>query len=301
MVKPLDERARDKKPLVRSGVATDEKCPLELLELLSNDPEDMVRGDVATNESASDSILRKLSKDPDDSVRCAVASNNSTPLDVLEVLLADKSAYVRQNAKDNPNSKKISSDKKSSGATAKKVVAVKKSNSKAKPVKGEFSSQEVTASVFSYTPAEFKKIKLKTELKIWREDLDDNSSSYPTYIGSPFDENNLNLETEIEDSEFDKDLIYVIPHYFYESASYEIEGAIDFHWTIILPPIIGLLFPSKPMDFAQKGEHQIKFELQDASDRTEPEITFYIGSRQITSCLLDDVDTEVLKEVISAL
>ena len=32
-------------------------------------------------------------------------------------------------------------------------------------VNGEFSSQEVTASMFSYTPAEFKRIKLKTELK----------------------------------------------------------------------------------------------------------------------------------------
>jgi hypothetical protein len=59
MAKSLEEKARDKKPLVRSSVATDENAPLKLLELLSNDTDDMVRGDVATNESASEDILRR--------------------------------------------------------------------------------------------------------------------------------------------------------------------------------------------------------------------------------------------------
>jgi len=301
MAKSLEEKARDKKPLVRSSVATDENAPLILLELLSNDPEAMVRGDVATNESASEDILRKLSKDPDESARCAVASNRSTPLDVLAVLLTDKSKYVKQNAKDNPSSKKISPDKKSYGTAPKKAGTAKKSNPKAKPVNGEFSSQEVTASMFSYTPAEFKKIKLKTELKNWRGDLNGNSSSYPTYIGSPFDDSNLNLEIKYEDEEFDEELVYVIPHYFYESAEYTFDGKIDSSWSIILAPIIGKLLPSIPIDFAQKDEDQIWFEGQGASDGTEPEVAFYIGSRLITSCLLEDVDAKVLNEVVSAL
>jgi hypothetical protein len=301
MAKSLEEKARDKQPLVRSSVATDEKAPLKLLELLSNDPEDMVRGDVATNESASEDILRKLSKDLDESLRCAVSTNSSTSLDVLAVLLTDKSKYVKQNAKDNPNAQKIGSDKKSSGTAPKKIAAVKKSNPKAKPVNGEFSSQELTASMFSYTQSEFKKIKLKTELKNWKEDLDSNSSSYPTYIGSPFDDRNLNLETEHEDSELDEDLVYVIPHYFYESAEYAIDGKIDSSCSIMLAPILGKLLPSMPMDFAQKGEDKIWFEGQGATDGTEPVVAFYIGSRFIASCLLEDVDADVLKEVASAL
>lgn len=300
MAKSFEERARDKKPLVRSSVATDEKAPLKLLELLSNDADEMVRGDVATNESATEDILRKLSKDLDESVRCAVASNSSTPLDVLAILLTDKSKYVKQNAKDNPNSKRIGSDKESSGATTKKAASVKKSNPKAKPVNGEFTSQEVTASIFSYTPSEFKKIKLKTELKKWQEDLDGNSSSYPTYIGSPFDDSNLNLEIEHEDSEFDEGLVYVIPHYFYESAEYAIEGKIDSSWSIMLAPIVGKLLPSMPMDFAQKGEDQMWFEEQGASDGTEPEISFYLGSKLIATCNLEDIDAEFLKRVTSA-
>jgi hypothetical protein len=301
MAKSLEEKARDKKPLVRSSVATDEKAPLKLLELLSNDPDDMVRGDVATNESASEDILRKLSKDSDESVRCAVASNRSTPLDILAVLLTDKSKYVKQNTKDNPNFKKIGSDKKSYAATPKKTTVVKKANPKAKPVNGEFSCQEVTASTFSYTPAEFKKIKLKTELKSWREDLDSNSSSYPIYVGSPFDDSNLNLDTEHMDSDFDEEMVYVIPHYFYESAEYSVDGKIDTSCSIILAPVVGKLLPSMPMDFAQKGEDQMCFEGQGATDGTEPEVAFFIGSRLITSCLLEDVDADVLKQVVSAL
>ena len=159
MAKSLEEKARDKKPLVRSSVATDENAPLKLLELLSNDTDDMVRGDVATNESASEAILRKLSTDSDESVRCAVASNKTTPLDILATLLTDKSKYVKQNAKDNPNSKKIG---KSQSADQKQTsLKPKKSESaKSKPINGEFSSQELTASVFTYTSAQFKKIKL---------------------------------------------------------------------------------------------------------------------------------------------
>ena len=301
MAKSLEEKARDKKPLVRSSVATDEKAPLKLLELLSNDPDDMVRGDVATNESASEDILRKLSKDSDESVRCAVASNCSTPLDILAVLLADKSKYVKQNAKDNPNSKKLGSGKKSSVVASKTAAVVKRANPKAKPINGEFSSQEVTASIFSYTPAEFKKIKLKTELMNWREDLDSNSSSYPTYIGSPFDESNLNLETENVDSDFDEEMVYVIPHYFYKSAEYKIEGKIDSSWSITLAPVIGKLLLSMPMDFAQKGEKQMWFEGRGSSDGTEPVVAFYMGFQLITSCLLEDLDADVLKRVVSAL
>jgi hypothetical protein len=301
MAKSLEEKARDKKPLVRSSVATDESAPLKLLELLSNDADDMVRGDVATNESASEDILRKLSKDEDESVRCAVASNRSTPLDILAVLLTDKSKYVKQNAKDNPNSKKIGADKKTLTKVAAKTSPSKKTGTKTKPVKDDFTSQEVTASLFSYTPAEFKKIKLKTELKKWIEDLDSNSSSYPTYVGSPFDDSNLNLETFQENDEFDESLVYVVPHYYYESAEYAIDGKIDSSWSIALAPVVGILLKSMPMDYAQKEDDQMWFEGQGATEGTEPEISFYIGSRLIASFPVEDIDAEVLKEVLSAL
>jgi hypothetical protein len=300
LAKSLEDKARDKKPLVRSSVATDENAPLKLLEMLSNDLDDMVRGDVAINESASEGILRKLSKDGDESVRCAVASNRSTPLDVLAVLLVDKSKYVKQNAKDNPNSKKIGANPKTSGKPPQKNASSKIIAVKAKPVKDGFTSQEVTVSLFSYTPAEFKKIKLKTELKKWVEDLDSNSSSYPTYVGSPFDDSNLNLDTT-DDGELDEGTIYVVPHYYYESSKYAIEGKIDLSWSITLAPIVGLLLKSMPMDYAQKEDEQMWFEGQGATEGTEPEVSFYAGSRLIASFPLEDFDEKSLKEITLAL
>jgi len=296
MAKSLEEKARDKNPLVRSSVATDEKAPLKLLELLSNDPEDMVRGDVATNESASEDILKKLSKDSDESVRCAVASNSSTPLDVLAVLLTDKSKYVKQNAKDNPNSKKIG---KPQGIVQKQPLpkSTKTDSNKSKPINGEFSSQELTVSLFTYTSTQFKKIKLKTELKKWREDLENNSSSYPTYIGSPFHEK-LSLETIVEDREFSEDAIYVVPHYFYESADYLFDGKIDTSFSILLAPILGTIMACKPMECAQKDDEQVWFEGQGATDSSDYSISFFQGSRHLKTIQLDSIKENDLNDVI---
>jgi hypothetical protein len=56
-----------------------------------------------------------------------------------------------------------------------------------------------------------------------------------------------------------------------------------------------------PMNFAQKGEDQMWFEGQGTTDGTEAEVAFCIGAKSITSCLLEDVDAEVLKEVVSAI
>jgi len=296
MAKSFEEKARDKKPLVRSSVATDENAPLKLLELLSNDIDDMVRGDVATNESASEDILRRLSSDPDESVRCAVASNKSTPLDVLATLLTDKSKYVKQNAKDNPNAKKIG---KSQGAAQKQVPpkSKKSDGAKLKPIDGEFSSQELTASVFTYTSTQFKKIKLKTELKKWSEDLESNSSSYPTFIGSPFHEK-LNLETITEDSEFSEDAIYVVPHYFYASAEYSFDGKIDSSHSILLAPILGTIMECKPMDCAQKDDEQVWFEGQGATDGSEYTISFFKGSHHLKTVQLNKIKDTDLSDVI---
>ena len=269
---------------------------MKLLELLSNDSDNMVRGDVATNESASEDILRKLSTDSDESVRCAVASNKSTPLDILATLLTDKSKYVKQNAKDNPNSKKIG---KSQSADQKQAPPkLKKSEStKSKPINREFSSQELTASVFTYTSAQFKKIKLKTELKKWSDDLESNSSSYPTYVGSPFHDK-LNLETLTEDSEFSEDAIYVVPHYFYASAEYSFDGKIDSSYSILLAPILGTIMTCKPMDCAQKDDEQVWFEGQGATDSSDYTISFFHGSRHLKTINLDSIKEDDLNDVI---
>jgi hypothetical protein len=61
-----------------------------------------------------------------------------------------------------------------------------------------FQTQELTCSVFSYTLAQFKKLEIAEALQIWKEDLNDNSCSYPMLAQSPFNEHGLNLSTSID-------------------------------------------------------------------------------------------------------
>ena len=91
-----------------------------------------------------------------------------------------------------------------------------------KTVEEEFSTREITCSLFSYSVENFKKLKASKVISEWETDLNDNSSSYPTLAGSPFDKKGLGLSTTIDD-EPEVSLVYVVPHYFYEHADYAIE------------------------------------------------------------------------------
>lgn len=294
MAKSIEEKAKDKNPLVRCSVASDEKAPLKLLEMLASDSDPAVRGDLSTNISASEDILRKLSIDSDESVRCGVASNSSTPLDVLKVLSTDKSKYVKFNATANPNFKKIP---KSTSSGGKQQKDEKKSAGKSKSINGEFSTRELTASLFTYSISQFKKIKLKAELKKWADDLDSNSSSYPVYVGSPFDQKNLNLETTCEDEEFSEDAIYVVPHYFYKTADYIFDGKIDSNGSIVLAPVLGIIMECKPMDCVVMDGEQIWFEGQGASDGTDYQVSFFKGSKLLKTLKLNMLSEADLKSL----
>lgn len=163
-------------------------------------------------------------------------------------------------------------------------------------IEDSFETQELTCSVFSYSLAEFKKLKAATVLSKWEEDLNDNSSSYPTLVGSPFDRDNLNLATSI-DEEPEKKTVYVVPHYYYASGEYAIEEPIDKSYEIKLAPIVGALFDDGPMDWAERDGEQIYFEGQGATDGSEFAVNFYWGSELVGSCALADVDQGVLAEV----
>ena len=63
--------------------------------LLNSDISVLIRSGVASNESTPPDILRQLSKDPDGKVRSYVAKNKSTPLDVLMQLAKDSDEAVQ--------------------------------------------------------------------------------------------------------------------------------------------------------------------------------------------------------------
>jgi len=165
-----------------------------------------------------------------------------------------------------------------------------------KKVDGSFETRELTCSIFSYTLAEFKKLKASKVSSEWEEDLNDNSSSYPVYVGSPFDKKGLGLATSIDETA-DPKTVYAIPHYFYASGEYAIEEPIDGTFEIKLAPIVGELLEDKPMDWAEKDGEQVYFEGQGATDGSEFAVNFYWGSKLVGSTLLSDLDDDVLSQV----
>jgi hypothetical protein len=165
-----------------------------------------------------------------------------------------------------------------------------------KKISNEFETRELTCSIFEYSLNEFKKLKAKKIVAEWEEDLNDNSSSYPVYEGSPFDSNGLNLEKTIDERPNDE-TIYVVPHYFYSSAEYSIDTDIDAQCEIKLAPIIGVLMSEGPMDFADKNGEQIYFEGQGATDGSEFAVNFFKGSKLIGTSLLADIDDDFLSKI----
>ena len=163
-------------------------------------------------------------------------------------------------------------------------------------VENEFQTQELTCSVFSYTLAQFEEIQTAEMLQIWKDDLNDNSCSYPLLVQSLFNEQGLNLSTSI-DKEPKSKTVYVVPHYFYTTANYEIEEPINGTYKVILAPIVGTLFEGRPMKCFERDGDQIYPELAGASDATEFAVSFYWGSEIAGSLALTDVNDDTLADL----
>ena len=163
--------------------------------------------------------------------------------------------------------------------------------------KGDFSTQEIICSLFCYTTIAFKNLNLKKALTEWGKELDHNASAYAFYQGSPFDEDALNLKIEI-DKKPEAGIIYVVPHYFYQVAEYQLRERIDNSWIIKLAPIIGSLFTGQPMDLVYKGQRTEYFVCNNSSDRTENYINVYMGSNFIQSFPLKGFNSNHLKDAI---
>jgi hypothetical protein len=164
---------------------------------------------------------------------------------------------------------------------------------------GEFTCQELNASILTYSIADFKKLKAKAELKKWSKELNDNASSYPLFDGSPFDDDGLSLPTSI-DEEPDSDMIYVVPYYYYQEAQYQIENVSPTS-EVKLAPILGILCPEKPMDFIESDGEQLWFEGLGSSDGTDYSVSFFRGAELIGNMTLEEVNDKSLKEIQSQL
>lgn len=161
----------------------------------------------------------------------------------------------------------------------------------------DFSCQEVTFATFKYTPAEFSKLKVKGALKEWIEELEHNSCSFPLYVGSPFDSDGENVPCSSDETPEDG-VVYVVPHYFYETADYTVSGVLNSKSKIKIAEEIGSLIPGLPMSHAMNGKESVEFECQGTTDGTEYSVYVFWNGDLIAESELSDVTAEFIKTVL---
>ena len=62
-----------------------------------------------------------------------------------------------------------------------------------KSIQQEFETNAITACYIKYKLSDFKKLNIKSELKQWMELLNDDSYSYPTYLDSQYNLENISF------------------------------------------------------------------------------------------------------------
>ena len=161
----------------------------------------------------------------------------------------------------------------------------------------EFSCQEVTFAVFTYSPKEFGSLKIKKITEEWIEELNSNGSSYPLYAGSKFDKNGISVPVSSDD-ELEEDVIYVVPHYYYQTADYSSTEAITRNCVIKLAEVGGLLIPEMPMSHVVKGDESIEFECQGTTDGTDFAVYLFWNSKLIAQSEIEAIDSQFIKDVL---
>jgi hypothetical protein len=166
-------------------------------------------------------------------------------------------------------------------------------------IESEFVNRSISASVLSYNIPDFKKINLELELKKWKDYLDSESETYPTYINSQFHRNKLKTRN-LNSGEISDNHIYVIPHYF-EEAQFSIDdGHVTKDHIVWLAPILGELIEVKPMTCIvdKHLDEELTFWKITSSDKTPVMINFYRGLKLIYGCEIDSVTKEIMTKMI---
>lgn len=170
-----------------------------------------------------------------------------------------------------------------------------------------FQCRELVYVMFRFTEAEFRKMDLEQEFGRWNEELENNSTAAPLMIGSIFDDDDGHMDLVIEESNsLDKDAIYVVASYFYESAEYSVSADVDATWKVVPRPILpdlcdsdGLKF-AVPMAHVAAGDRVGNFECNDSSSGTERKIAVFRGPTQVFECALDDSADDFKHGVLDA-
>ena len=139
-----------------------------------------------------------------------------------------------------------------------------------------FNCREIVYSKFAYSEAEFMALDMFAEVQNWKEELESNSVARPVLIGSPFDDDdgNMDLNIELED-ELDPDLYYVVVYYFYEDAEYVVSDAISEDWSVNCDPVLAGLDIACAMESATDGMDFEYFECVSSADKSDTTIVIF--------------------------
>jgi len=160
-----------------------------------------------------------------------------------------------------------------------------------------FECRELVYTIFEYKIANFASLSLSKLKEIWEEALNNESIAVPLYEGSELE----SYEFEFIDNDLyaEPDLIYIVPHYFYNSSSYSITNPIDINWKMKAIDIIDGLIPGRPLEFATNGNEQAFFESTESSDGGDYVVSVFLGDTLIGEYDLYELDNSVMEKILS--
>ncbi len=156
----------------------------------------------------------------------------------------------------------------------------------------DFECSEIVYSVIKYTPEAYSSINIQSEIKEWKETLENDSYAKPVLVGSPFDDDDGHMDLSINTGEeLDANTVYVVIYYFYESANYRISDDVTRKWTVNCDSVLANLNISCAMESASLKKRVEDFECDSSTDKTSVKISIHRGNDMILEGEVDDLFT----------
>ncbi len=153
-----------------------------------------------------------------------------------------------------------------------------------------FNCREIVYSKFTYAKSDFMNLDMIVEVQNWKEELESNSVARPVLVGSPFDDDDGNMDLNIElEEELDPELYYVVLYYFYEDAYYAVSDAVAEGWSVNCDSVLAELDVACAMESATDGEETEYFECLSSSERSETSVIIFKDGEVVLQGEIDEL------------
>lgn len=154
----------------------------------------------------------------------------------------------------------------------------------------EFNCKEIVYSIVKYSSDEFKTMDMKSQLAVWKDELDNNSNACLIYEESPFE--NENMLSDLSDDAIDDRTVYVILYYFYSDSEYALSDDIDSSWEVVCDPILQKLNIANAIDCFTDGENEEYPECISSENSSGLMLAIFAGKE----CLIQGEADELFEE-----